>query len=982
MMFRFRFLVCATNQAANQREQGPKGPSDMVADHGVEVGRDAGDASQGVSGAQVLGWLTSLEERLNGRLDSELLFRNRLLGVVAGMPSPLQETTIATLDQPTLVKTLLEQNAAMAALRSALVTPSGSPGGNSERLASDSAPAVATATASYASPSKRMEPASSMTPPVAAGRGVAPIVAASSSSLTPSTRSPRLFEQAGSQRASAGGPAVRKTVSQLLEDEEKAERADVKRSSRRASLLGGISKISKSASFSYQNNGDDEVLSDDSSDEQDSTKAPPAAQSEEYKHVGPRWTEVGRDDPVIAPPGMIRMVTTKVLRGRTSSAPITSNLSATADSVRSRRKSSNIGLDIDEDTGFAMYKEQSEQHEAERVLKQLEVIGGAQIVPTDGRRKQSVLPASFASRRGSACVAALESGDVELTKSRHGSHSHEGGANNLSKANRRLGRPVDLGALKDLLAEAESVNRNLIWKKKHFPYVFVPPTADVLNGWSLAILVLVLLQSVTVPLETCFDVLVLGTVGEAIVLAIFVLDLCLNFFAAFPDDHGDLVFDWRRIAARYIFSVWFAVDALSVFPFGVLANHVTFIRQTKMIKIFKLMRMVRLGKVARPSIRTQKMAKTGVQLLKLLLVVMLLMHWVSCGWNLAGDHWRCFGSLQLRVVQFDDDEADALCDEPPLLSLYTACLFQACRNLFGDGEAFTKSEQIYFAIVTILGAIMQASVLGSVANLLRSFDEDRHNYERKLEVVRHKMEFLRVPERLQDRVLEYYDKQWQFHKSVGETAATEFIEELSRPLQMDLKINLFKPLLIRVPFLQAVDTVVAEELVLRLDMRTFMKGEMVMRKGDPGDSIGFISRGLIAVLDPRDGSKGVSHKKQKDKSQGSVIRLLRKASCFGEVRLAYCLNAVVLRSPSRVRDIIGVNAPTARRGVRQHAHSFVRGAVMGPARGMYHPCLHARRVHFARVELHADAAIPVCTYVYRLFHKKIGTQLRHSIHSK
>ena len=137
------------------------------------------------------------------------------------------------------------------------------------------------------------------------------------------------------------------------------------------------------------------------------------------------------------------------------------------------------------------------------------------------------------------------------------------------------------------------------------------------------------------------------------------------------------------------------------------------------------------------------------------------------------------------------------------------------------------------------------------------------------------MDFLSVPPRLQDRVLTYYQNMWRFHKSLGESTATTFISELSRPLQIDLKINLFKDMLMRIPFLQSVDTVVVEELLLRLKSVAYMTGDIIIRKGDPGDWMGFVSHGMIAVLDPNYEATDV------------VQRLLRVGSHFGEISLLH-----------------------------------------------------------------------------------------------
>ena len=75
--------------------------------------------------------------------------------------------------------------------------------------------------------------------------------------------------------------------------------------------------------------------------------------------------------------------------------------------------------------------------------------------------------------------------------------------------------------------------------------------------------------------------------------------------------------------------------------------------------------------------------------------------------------------------------------------------------------------------------------------------------------------------------------------------------------------------------LQSVDTVVVEELLLRLKSTAYMTGDIIIRKGDPGDWMGFVSHGMIAVLDPNYEATDV------------VQRLLRVGSHFGEISLLH-----------------------------------------------------------------------------------------------
>ena len=97
----------------------------------------------------------------------------------------------------------------------------------------------------------------------------------------------------------------------------------------------------------------------------------------------------------------------------------------------------------------------------------------------------------------------------------------------------------------------------------------------------------------------------------------------------------------------------------------------------------------------------------------------------------------------------------------------------------------------------------------------------------------------------------YYDKLWHHQ---GATSSDPFenqlINRLTPPLKLDVMMFLFKDMILKLPFFKDLTAVVIEELVNRLRMKVFMKGDFLMYQGERGDWMGFISRGVCAVLDP------------------------------------------------------------------------------------------------------------------------------------
>ena len=387
---------------------------------------------------------------------------------------------------------------------------------------------------------------------------------------------------------------------------------------------------------------------------------------------------------------------------------------------------------------------------------------------------------------------------------------------------------------------------------QHWPYFVVLPNSNSLELWNIMILVIILLLAVTLPIEICFEDglandhsggLLLPRVVDHVTIVVFLIDMCLNFLIAVQEDQREeLLIEGREIARRYILSQWFFCDLLSIIPFDQLT--IDGLESLTTVKIFKLLRLFRLSKAMR---QAQKMFVGGVEFGKLICIVCFVIHWVGCGWNRIGEQWRCKAG---NIYLWEDAEGTMNClHNQGVFEQYTTCVHQAVITLFGGGIAFTPAEQIYLVVIAVVGAIMQASVFGAVANLLRSLDEEQRLFESKVAEVMHRMNYLSLPVTLQTRVLVYYESLWNFHRSLT-ADANSFIDELSPPLRMDVKIYLYAEMILKIPFIAELDTLVAELLISKLQTRVYMKGDLIMRKGEPGDWMAFVVRGQIAILSP------------------------------------------------------------------------------------------------------------------------------------
>ena len=158
----------------------------------------------------------------------------------------------------------------------------------------------------------------------------------------------------------------------------------------------------------------------------------------------------------------------------------------------------------------------------------------------------------------------------------------------------------------------------------------------------------------------------------------------------------------------------------------------------------------------------------------------------------------------------------------------------------------TNTGQLFFTmLVMLLGVAMYGYIIGSVSTLITNLDTARANYLEKMEEVNLFLKTRDVPAALQERVRNYYRYLWETHRS---TATGTLLEELPHTLEVDLALYLNRDILERVPYFANADALFIREIVQRLQPLVFLPGDTIIRQGEHGESMYFLSSGEVEVL--------------------------------------------------------------------------------------------------------------------------------------
>jgi hypothetical protein len=320
-----------------------------------------------------------------------------------------------------------------------------------------------------------------------------------------------------------------------------------------------------------------------------------------------------------------------------------------------------------------------------------------------------------------------------------------------------------------------------------------------------------------------------------LITAVYLLDIPYSFNQAVKKGlvvHGD-----RRSIARHYLRGWFAVDVISAIPFtwvftlfapnghpaGLILDVIVITKVLKMVKISKvsaIFRDIRESLAVNPAL---------MRLVTFAFWFVTVIHLMACGWVLIG---------AAEGARPDKDQY--------LRALYWTVTTIATIG-YGDYTPNHDSNlQItYTIVVMIFGVGMYGYIIGNVATLIANLDVARANYQKKMEEINDFLRTKRVPGPLQGRVRNYYSYLWETQKSVTSISMTE---ELPHTLAMEILLFLNRTILEKVSLFKNANEIFIREIVQLLRPMVFLPGDYIIRQGEFGDCMYFLSNGDVEVV--------------------------------------------------------------------------------------------------------------------------------------
>lgn len=347
--------------------------------------------------------------------------------------------------------------------------------------------------------------------------------------------------------------------------------------------------------------------------------------------------------------------------------------------------------------------------------------------------------------------------------------------------------------------------------------------------WDLLVSLAALFAAVMAPLQLVFetDAAVLGFLYARVVPALFVADIGVRLNTAVFRS-ARLVTDRKSVARSYLAGT-FWIDAVAALPLQAVVGAVAGAAAPQLVHLADLNRLVKYLRV-RETVYRLIGSRTNPAIGRLTMLgfwVLFATHLIACGWLVAAESPKGLAPFER----------------------YVWAVYWTITTLttvgYGDITPAGTDQRIFVIVVEMFGAALYGLIIANVASLVASLDIAKSRFRERVDRVNSFLSYRRVPGSLREKVNNYYAYLWDSSRGYDES---ESLADLPQPLRTEISLYLNRELIDKVPLFRGASDGLLRELVLSLRPLVFLPESYIVRRGEIGTEMYFISRGSVAVL--------------------------------------------------------------------------------------------------------------------------------------
>ncbi|KAG7391750.1 hypothetical protein PHYPSEUDO_003825 [Phytophthora pseudosyringae] len=362
------------------------------------------------------------------------------------------------------------------------------------------------------------------------------------------------------------------------------------------------------------------------------------------------------------------------------------------------------------------------------------------------------------------------------------------------------------------------------------------------HWWDFVITASIAYVIVMTPIKVGFDVQSSGLnyAFDVVVDVIYLIEMVLNFFTSYEDDAtGEEIKDLDKIRRSYLQS-WFLIDAVSSFPSSLVGTTNGLLTLSKILKVARVAKVSDSGLVRTISGHIDRsMNPSMLRMLKLTVIFLVSQHLIACTY-----YYISFN----QSVDTTWSPTYEIRNSNSLGQQYVdAFYFAIMVTTANDVSPTTPIEKLFTSVMLFVGIVINASIIGSAANLLANLDKEEIARKNQMDSINDYLRFKKVPLALQNKIRRYYD----YALTTRLQDPTEHLfADLPDRLKLLLKLNLHSEFVRKVPLFRALSHSGVVAIIQCLVSIVAMPGEIIIVCGEVANEFYFIKTGQVSLCVP------------------------------------------------------------------------------------------------------------------------------------